>query len=620
MTIGSVMTDRRGWRCAAVAAGIMTVALAACSSSAGSTQTVKALWYGKQSDGSIQHGITPVTVGTSRSSSDSVGNFSIDLSGMNDAGTGAYWNAAAASAAVVGTLGAAVDPRNLSVNFAVNESIDGPSAGGLMTVAVASDLANQQVQSDRSMTGTIMPDGSLGPVGGIPEKVRAAAEAGLKTIVIPAGQKMSVDPTTGSTVDVVQEGQQLGVTVIEAGSTLEAYQAIVGDPANSVAQADPGALNPGLLTLLSDQAQKSLKALAQTPVKNPGGQAEAYTRFSQSVKDGQKIAEESLASDPVKAYAAASQTLRVLLGWNAAVDAKAAATRDLSGTATALIAQANQLQSTTVSAIETSASTQLTHLEQVPALVDSLSWGTDAWATAKTAVTDLQAASTPAAVGQEASQLAKAQYDVQSYLPVAVQATTTIGNKPLPDATAAWSFIAGYGELLAKAAQANMDYYQQASKNASDSSNPDVAFSKSLLTRLDAVKGAGATSQQQAIAVSTALSAYIATSLQVTGLGVIAANNVQDVSASDVTILKDQAFGQQAKSATTIGAGQARVLAGAQLDSSYVRWGNQWGALMSEAPDSMLIADQVRREGLSYQWFSNIDAKMLTALSRGTSG
>ena len=42
------------------------------------------------------------------------------------------------------------------------------------------------------MTGTISGDGSVGPIGGIPEKALAAAENGSKCFLVPEGQSSIV--------------------------------------------------------------------------------------------------------------------------------------------------------------------------------------------------------------------------------------------------------------------------------------------------------------------------------------------------------------------------------------------------------------------------------------------
>jgi ATP-dependent Lon protease len=63
---------------------------------------------------------------------------------------------------------------------------DGPSAGVAMFTALASLLMNETVRSDTAMTGEISLRGLVLPVGGIKEKVVAAAAAGLTRVMLPA--------------------------------------------------------------------------------------------------------------------------------------------------------------------------------------------------------------------------------------------------------------------------------------------------------------------------------------------------------------------------------------------------------------------------------------------------
>ncbi|HNU99923.1 MAG: endopeptidase La [Verrucomicrobia bacterium] len=66
---------------------------------------------------------------------------------------------------------------------------DGPSAGLTMVVALASLLHQRRVRSDTAMTGEISLRGRVLPVGGIKEKVLAAARSGIRRVILPRGNQ-----------------------------------------------------------------------------------------------------------------------------------------------------------------------------------------------------------------------------------------------------------------------------------------------------------------------------------------------------------------------------------------------------------------------------------------------
>lgn len=70
---------------------------------------------------------------------------------------------------------------------------DGPSAGVAMFTALTSLLTNRTVRSDTAMTGEISLRGLVLPVGGIKEKVVAAAAAGITRVMLPARNRRDFD-------------------------------------------------------------------------------------------------------------------------------------------------------------------------------------------------------------------------------------------------------------------------------------------------------------------------------------------------------------------------------------------------------------------------------------------
>ncbi len=103
--------------------------------------------------------------------------------------------------------------------------IGGPSAGATLCVATIAALNNWSINKDVMMTGMINPDGSIGPVGGILEKLKAAKSLNMKYFLIPKGERY-VNAGEGlggnNTVDVVKYGKELGITVIEVKSINDA--------------------------------------------------------------------------------------------------------------------------------------------------------------------------------------------------------------------------------------------------------------------------------------------------------------------------------------------------------------------------------------------------------------
>ncbi len=70
---------------------------------------------------------------------------------------------------------------------------DGPSAGVAIFTSLVSLFADKTIRSDIAMTGEISLRGLVLPVGGIKEKIVAAARAGIKTVLLPKRNQRDYD-------------------------------------------------------------------------------------------------------------------------------------------------------------------------------------------------------------------------------------------------------------------------------------------------------------------------------------------------------------------------------------------------------------------------------------------
>lgn len=168
-------------------------------------------------------GIEKVEVAVSESSDESM---RVVFSENEVTGIGAMTRASMWNVAVVSTLVSGRAP-NLEFSVAIPGRVDGDSAGAVMTVGVLSALRGEALLENTVMTGTIQPDGTIGPVGGVPEKMKGASEAGAKRAAIPLGLRNTTN-SGGETVDVISLGRDLGLEVVEVADVYEAYRFMTG--------------------------------------------------------------------------------------------------------------------------------------------------------------------------------------------------------------------------------------------------------------------------------------------------------------------------------------------------------------------------------------------------------
>jgi PDZ domain-containing protein len=91
-----------------------------------------------------------------------------------------------------GIMGVMVQPRDLHYDFPVDVQIEtgdvgGPSAGLAFTLAILDDLTPGELTGGErvAVTGEILADGTVGPIGGTAQKAAAVRQEGIGTFLVP---------------------------------------------------------------------------------------------------------------------------------------------------------------------------------------------------------------------------------------------------------------------------------------------------------------------------------------------------------------------------------------------------------------------------------------------------
>lgn len=426
-----------------------SLACGGSSGSGGSTITVPVLWAGAGADGEVQSGIerAKVTVG------DGGAQFTLDLDDLAAKNTGAQWNAATASAAAVATLASALDPGTIDVTYKVTGPIDGPSGGAILTVGTLAGLRGDTLQKDVTMTGTISPDGTVGRVGEIPAKLRAAAKAGFKRVLLPVVNLAASGEA--STTDMVAYGSSLGLEVRGVDTLSQAYEAFTG-----VQLIPAGTSIPTLSAPVTAAATETTIALLD--------------RLRSRARDVARTVRTGIVDDGIARAEAALSRGDIASAYGIAVDAYTVLVRN-EGAArtTALIAadgieRARAALRADIAALRTRAAAALTNGSQVAgadAVVQILTPASLGWTTYSDAllagIDKGLADGSIGPVGLTVSGAAIAEQEASIDV-FQADATKMVRSAPNPQVTTvrpAPEFLSGYTEFLARAGKANADYY-----------------------------------------------------------------------------------------------------------------------------------------------------------------
>ncbi|MCM8508002.1 MULTISPECIES: ATP-dependent protease LonB [Bacillus] len=111
---------------------------------------------------------------------------------------------------VLRTMGIKPSDYDIHVNFPGGGPIDGPSAGIAMAAGIFSAIHRIPIDHTVAMTGEISLTGLVKPIGGVIPKIKAAKQAGAKTVIIPYENQQSIlKRIDGITIKAVKTFQEV---------------------------------------------------------------------------------------------------------------------------------------------------------------------------------------------------------------------------------------------------------------------------------------------------------------------------------------------------------------------------------------------------------------------------
>jgi len=152
------------------------------------------------------------------------GNGTVTISGPSSVGESTLISAQTGVAYACKYLGLNVSDYNFSyVIEDKNVSVSGPSGGLAFTLDAISALSHKPLLHNFTLTGTINPDGSVGEIGGIYDKVAAAKTHKLKFVLVPYVEN-------GSFEDLLYyvTQQTFGIPLVEVKNASQAFAYATG--------------------------------------------------------------------------------------------------------------------------------------------------------------------------------------------------------------------------------------------------------------------------------------------------------------------------------------------------------------------------------------------------------
>lgn len=159
--------------------------------------------------------------------SDESTSFELDLPPANPSGsifTAQLWNASLASAM------AWQQPwQGARWKVLQTPTTDGTGIDAALAVGMIATSARRAYPENTVVIGSLNPDGSLGPVSHMIERMDAASAAGIKRVIIPTVQRFDTD-AAGQVVNMMRHASDLHLDCEPVDNLVEATETVMNDP------------------------------------------------------------------------------------------------------------------------------------------------------------------------------------------------------------------------------------------------------------------------------------------------------------------------------------------------------------------------------------------------------
>jgi hypothetical protein len=464
LTVSSYMANV--WRLLALAV-VPALLVSACSGSTTSTPdgtgqvsfenggariTVPALWAGVDASGEPVGGVELAEIFVSTASA--TPEYRVDLADIEAQGAGESWQAATSMASAFATVFAAVDPATVDLNFTITGPINGPSAGGILTVGLLAAFQGQSLSPGFTMTGTITADGSIGPVGGVLTKIEAAAREGFTNIVLPVSLTRD-DWASGNAFTELAD--ELGVTLFPVHTIGEAYAAMTGAPIEKPDLSAGPPLSDPTQNVTEEIAATNIDALANLIAESSFDEEPELASWAQQQLDNAR--RDLDLGELAVAYGNANFALTQLTRSNAALQVERAL--DANGMETTradLTLQAQQVRDAAATLLTQGSQQPVVGLSQCFALPTALGWAAFSQVTMEGVIAELTDTNEATALIPIAQAIAEAQLGTTTFGRQAIDVVMSLDVGSGEDCSAVSQHLSDYSRFLVRAAQASSGY------------------------------------------------------------------------------------------------------------------------------------------------------------------